>query len=219
MPSACTFFSNALPSLLPFSPFPICATASQQTRAAFEEQLLRAVQGVREANHVLAEVGAFGFFRIVGGGEVDLDRLYSLRLEDALPPAAVALTVEALLLSASEVRRRERALARADRQAVAAARRRLARLTRSGEEARFALAIAAVGGTDRQSHGEDDEFLSSSDSEFGSSGSEGGGCGDGSDDEGGDEDGPRGERVRTVLAVSVTEFDDVVQQLKLAYVH
>jgi|AntAceMinimDraft_5_1070358.scaffolds.fasta_scaffold98239_1 hypothetical protein len=73
------------------------------TRAAFEEQLLRAVHGAAEANAVALECGCGARFKVVGGGEVDVQRLYSLRLEDALPHHAVKLSVAAVLLSAREV--------------------------------------------------------------------------------------------------------------------
>jgi len=41
--------------------------------------------------------------QVQGGGEVDLQRLYSLRLEDALPHHAVKLSVAVVLLTAKEV--------------------------------------------------------------------------------------------------------------------
>ena len=68
------------------------------TRAAFEEQLLLAVHAAREANAMATELGCHVAFRVRGGGEVDVQRLYSLRLEDALPHHAVHLSVQAVVL-------------------------------------------------------------------------------------------------------------------------
>jgi hypothetical protein len=73
------------------------------TRAAFEELLLLAVHAAREANAVAAELGCRVAFRVRGGGKVDVQRLYSLRLEDALPHHAVHLSVQAAVLPPSSL--------------------------------------------------------------------------------------------------------------------
>ena len=52
-----------------------------QSRAAFEEQLLLAIHETQEANAIAFSVGAFVRFRIICGGLIDVQRLFSLRLE------------------------------------------------------------------------------------------------------------------------------------------
>jgi hypothetical protein len=70
-----------------------------RTRAIWQMNLLLAVQATVTANAIVEEAGCSVRFFVCAGGEIDTQRLYSLRFEDALPHHCVQLTVKAVILT------------------------------------------------------------------------------------------------------------------------